>query len=118
MSRGRELFLHWWACVSICLIGILSIFAGVSLRSPVALRSYLSGETGTAGATVACFWAYMFLECVFGHRVRRKALWILLFVFIPVFSAFAYFMTSRSALYSSGESSKQSGTITGASSPM
>ena len=45
------------------------------------------------------FYLRMFFECAFSKDVHRRGGWLLLFIFLPIFSAFIYFFVTRSAHY-------------------
>jgi len=45
------------------------------------------------------FWLRTLWECVFTKNMRHRSSWLVLFVILPIFSAFIYFATSRSLLY-------------------
>jgi Phospholipase_D-nuclease N-terminal len=99
MNRTLEVALHWWASLTIVVIGMIAAMVETSVRLPGSVL--LSTAEGLAGCIVAGFYFYMFVECVIGRRISRRAAWIVFFFVLPVFSALTYFMISRSALYSS-----------------
>lgn len=99
MSRTLEIALHWWACLTVVIIGLVAAVAETPL-------SHLGGGvvsivSGLAGCVVAGFYFYMLVECVRGTRIKHRVAWIILFILFPIFSAIIYFIISRSTLYSS-----------------
>lgn len=102
MNRTLEVTLHWWASLTIVIVGLVAAVAGTSVRFPSG-EILFSVIPGVAGCVVAGFYFYMLVECAIGMRIKRRAAWVIFLVVFPVFSAIIYFMISRSTLYSSAE---------------
>lgn len=102
-GEKEDVRLRWWAIFALVLIGLVYALPNSLLETLVAkpetnivLRIAVAG---TLLAGVLGFYLRMFVECGFSVDVYRRGGWLLLFVFVPIFSAFIYFFVTRSARY-------------------
>jgi len=100
ISSKSERLLHWWASITIVVMG-LTVIVPRGLVDTAVVPLWLRVFGGMLGAVVATFYFRMLFECIFRSHVAHRALWIVFFLAMPVFSAIVYFMTTRSITYHS-----------------
>ena len=102
-SEKENARLKWWAIAALALTILMyvlpySVLEVLVVRpdTPVLIRAAVAG---TVLVVVVGFYLRMFFECAFGQGAHRRSWWLLLFIFVPIFSAFIYFFVTRSARY-------------------
>jgi hypothetical protein len=92
-----------WAIVALILIAIVYLLPESALRLLTIEGSTNIALTITVDVVlfviILGFYLRMFLECGFAQDVHRRGVWLLLFVLLPIFSAFIYFFVTRSRSY-------------------
>ena len=92
-----------WAIVALILIAIVYLLPDSVLRLLTIEGSTNIALTITVDivlfAVILGFYLRMFFECGFAQDVHRRGVWLLLFVLLPIFSAFIYFFVTRSTGY-------------------
>jgi len=95
--------LRTWAYLAIFFIGLIYVLPDSALR----LLTLDTGGSILLKAAVALvlvvvvlgFYFAMFFECGFGKVIFFRGFWLVIFIFIPLISAFIYFFVTRSATY-------------------
>jgi hypothetical protein len=101
----NDKLLRTWAIAAIALIAITyaiptPILALLEPNTNLLVR-ILTAATLFIG--VFGFYFRMFFECATSREVHSRGSWMLLFIFLPVFSAFVYFFVTRSKRYKDGK---------------
>src|SRR5262245_18494878 len=99
MHKRSEKVLHWWASVTVVIMGLAAVVPSEIMPPTDSLPLAVRFLGGVAGAVAAGFYLRMFFECAFGRNVRHRAAWVMFCLIFPVISTIIYFMTSRSVLY-------------------
>jgi hypothetical protein len=99
----NEKLLHWWAILALVLIGTVYVLPRSTLEMLVARpETSIFIRIAVAGVllvVVLGFFLKMFIECAFSKGVYRRGAWLLLLIFVPIFSAFVYYFVTRSTGY-------------------
>lgn len=95
--------LRRWAIAAATLVGVVFALPTSVLKvlvtdpdTNILIRAVIAG---ILIVVILGFYLRMFFECAFSTDVRRRGAWLLLFVVIPIFSAFVYFFVTRSKWY-------------------
>lgn len=107
MSLRSERFLHWWASITVVIMGLVVATPKDLMPATNSLPIWAQALGGILGAIAAGFYFRILFECVFRQSVPRRALWPILLLILPVISSIAYFMTTRSVLFQCNMSNSQ-----------
>jgi uncharacterized membrane protein YeaQ/YmgE (transglycosylase-associated protein family) len=94
-----EKFLHWWASITVIILGLVVMVPRGVMPPTSELPIWIQFIGGVVGAIAATFYLRMLHECIFRSSISRRALWVVFFLVMPIFSSIVYFMTTRSVIY-------------------
>jgi len=99
----NEKSLRWWAILALVLIATVYMLPRSTLEVLIARpETSILVRVAVAGLLligILGFFLRMLFECAFSREVYQRGAWLLLLIFVPIFSAFVYFFVTRSAGY-------------------
>ena len=84
-----------WNAAALVFVGVLAATPADFLsEGPDSAWEYVA--SGVGAILVAGFWFAMLFECFRSKGLPMRGFWLVLFLLVPIFSAFIYFSTTRS----------------------